>query len=68
MNQWIENVVLLPFNLSNNWYTWVQYNTDLFEVTYEFIYTNGQQDATLIKWLIKSKWKSEAGAVDFKVR
>jgi hypothetical protein len=27
--------------------------------THELIYTNGSQDATLIKWSIKSKWNSE---------
>ncbi len=41
--------VQLSFNLGNG-----QFNTDLFKVTHEFIYTNGRQDATLIKWLIKS--------------
>ncbi len=49
--------VQLGFNLSN-WNTWVQNSTDLFKETHELIYPKG---AKLIKRLIKSKWKSEAG-------
>ncbi len=36
-----------------SWHTWVQFNTDLFTVTDELIYTKGRLEAVVIKMVIK---------------
>ncbi len=43
---------------------WVQYKTDLFYQAYECIYTEGRQDTTVIKWLIKIDERGAVGAVN----
>jgi hypothetical protein len=59
----LYSFVQLAFNLSNEVTdTCVQFNTDLFGDTHEFINTEVWLDAVMIKWLIKRGLKGWAGS------